>query len=73
MAQNENKKESFNTDSTSTDKSVDTGKGPQGVDKAPGEETSQENVQFTQETQKGKKADRDPADEKDEPLEQQDI
>ena len=47
--------------------------GPQGIDKAPGEETAQDNVQFTQETQKGKKVDRDPSQEQDEPLEQQDI
>ena len=47
--------------------------GPQGIDKAPGEEPSQDNVQFTQETQKGKKVDRDPSDEKDEPLDKQDI
>ena len=47
--------------------------GPQGIDKAPGEETSQDNVQFTQQTQKGKKVDRDPAQEQDEPLEDQDV
>jgi hypothetical protein len=49
------------------------GRGPQGIDKAPGEETSQENVQFTQETQKGKKVDRDPSHAEDEPLDGQDI
>lgn len=49
------------------------GRGQQGIDKAPGEETSQENVQFTQETQKGKKVDRDPSQSQDEPLNNQDI
>lgn len=49
------------------------GRGQDGVDKAPGEETSQDNVQFTQETQKGKKVDRDPAEPQDEPLDHQDI
>jgi hypothetical protein len=49
------------------------GHGPQGIDKAPGEEPSQDNVQFTQEALKGKKVDRDPSQEKDEPLDQQDI
>ena len=49
------------------------GHGPQGIDKAPGEETSQDNVQFTQEAFKGKKVDRDPTDPKDEPLENQEL
>lgn len=49
------------------------GRGQQGVDKAPGEETTEDNVQFTQETQKGKKVDRDPSQPQDEPLEGQDI
>lgn len=48
-------------------------RGQQGVDKAPGEEPSQDNVQFTQETQKGKKVDRDPSQREEEPLEGQDI
>ena len=48
-------------------------RGQQGVDKAPGEETNEDNVQFTQETQKGKKVDRDPSQPQDEPLENQDI
>lgn len=47
--------------------------GPQGVDKAPGEEPSQDNVQFSQQALKGKKVDRDPGREKDEPLDSQDI
>jgi hypothetical protein len=46
------------------------GHGPQGVDKAPGEEDSEDNVQFTQETQKGKKVDGDPSQETDKPINQ---
>lgn len=46
------------------------GHGPQGVDKAPGEETSEDNVQFVQQTQKGKKVDGDPSKESDQPIEQ---
>lgn len=46
------------------------GHGPQGVDKAPGEETSEDNVQFTQQTQKGKKVDGDPSQQGDKPDEQ---
>ncbi len=49
------------------------GHGPQGIDKAPGEEPSQDNVQFTQQSQKGKKVDRDPAQEQDEPLDNQEL
>ena len=44
--------------------------GPEGVDKAPGEETSQDVVQFKQETQKGKKVDADPENEDDQPIDQ---
>ncbi|MDO9373969.1 MAG: hypothetical protein Q7T76_06115 [Ferruginibacter sp.] len=44
--------------------------GPDGVDKAPGEETSQDKVQFDQESQKGKKVDGDPEEEADQPIEQ---
>ncbi len=44
--------------------------GPEGVDKAPGEETSQDNVQYKQESQKGKKVDADPGNEKDQPIDQ---
>ncbi len=46
------------------------GDGPQGVDKAPGEETSEDNVQFVQQTQKGKKVDGDPSLDSDKPIEQ---
>ncbi len=45
--------------------------GPQGVDKAPGEETSANPDQFLQETQKGKnKVDGDPSKESDQPIDQ---
>ncbi len=46
------------------------GHGPQGVDKAPGEEDSEDNVQFTQQTQKGKKVDGEPSEETDKPINQ---
>ncbi len=46
------------------------GHGSQGVDKDPGEETSEDNVQFTQQTQKGKKVDGDPSKKSDQPNEQ---
>jgi hypothetical protein len=51
-------------------KNANPGHGPQGVDKAPGEEPSEDNVQFTQETQKGKKVDADPSKESDKPANQ---
>jgi hypothetical protein len=47
--------------------------GQQGVDKAPGEETSEDNVQFTMESQKGKKVDADLEQSKDRPLDKQDL
>lgn len=43
------------------------GKGPDGVDKAPGEETSSDNINFVVESQKGKKVDGDPAKPADQP------
>ena len=46
------------------------GHGPQGIDKAPGEETSQDEVQFTTESQKGKKVDADPEQGSDQPADQ---
>lgn len=46
------------------------GKGPQGIDKAPGEETSQDTEHVTMETQKGKKVDADPSKETDQPIRQ---
>jgi hypothetical protein len=44
--------------------------GPDGVDKAPGEESSDDHVQFIQESQKGKKVDADPSKESDQPIDQ---
>jgi len=49
------------------------GHGPQGIDKAPGEETSQDIVPFTQESQKGKTVDADLEQESDKPAPQQDL
>jgi hypothetical protein len=43
------------------------GHGAQGVDKAPGEETAMDKVNFKEETQQGKKVDGDPAKESDRP------
>jgi hypothetical protein len=51
-------------------KTAYTGHGPEGVDKVPGEETSQDNIQFTQQSQKGKKVDADPTKENDQPIDQ---
>jgi hypothetical protein len=45
--------------------------GMQGIDKEPGEETSNDQVNFTQETQKGKKVDADPSESEDKPAEQE--
>lgn len=53
--------------------SANKGHGPQGVDKAPGEETPQDTVPFTQESQKGKKVDADPEQESDKPASQEDL
>ncbi len=63
---NQQKKETPNT----TNALGTHGQGPQGVDKAPGEETAQDNVQFIQESQKGKKVDADLSQEEDKPIDQ---
>ncbi|TCZ64183.1 hypothetical protein [Flaviaesturariibacter aridisoli] len=56
------------------DKLANRGHGPEGVDKAPGEEPSQDNVQFTQQTQKGKQSvDADPDRQEDRAIDEQDI
>lgn len=47
--------------------------GPQGIDKAPGEEPSGDNVQFSQEALKGKKVDADPEQESDRPASQSSL
>jgi hypothetical protein len=49
------------------------GKGMQGIDKAPGEEPSQDVEQVTWETQKGKKVDADPEKESDKPVDQEEY
>jgi hypothetical protein len=60
-------------DRNSANESANRGHGPQGIDKAPGEETAQDNVPFTQESQKGKKVDADLDQESDKPASQQDL
>ena len=55
------------------DKLAGKGHGPQGIDKAPGEEPSQDNVNFSQEAFKGKKVDADPSKESDRPAGQDDL
>jgi hypothetical protein len=58
--------------STGRNGDADTGKthGPQGIDKAPGEETSQDTENVVAQTQKGKnKVDGDPSKESDQPIE----
>jgi len=47
--------------------------GQQGIDKAPGEEPSQDNVQLIQQSQKGKKVDADLSDKQERPLDKQDV
>lgn len=54
-------------------KTTSTTHGPQGVDKAPGEEEATTPDQFLQETQKGKKVDADLSEESDRPTEQNDF
>lgn len=51
----------------------DNSQGRQGVDKAPGEETPTEPVQFEQEAFKGKKVDADPEQESDKPAGQESL
>ncbi|RYY66821.1 MAG: hypothetical protein EOO12_03095 [Chitinophagaceae bacterium] len=56
------------------DKLADRAHGPQGIDKAPGEEPSQDNVQFTQQTQKGKQSvDADTDRQEDQAIDEQDV
>ena len=46
------------------------GHGAQGIDKAPGEEPAQDDVNFSQEALKGKKVDGDPGQQSDQPARQ---
>lgn len=64
----DNDKQSQNADNSF---SKQTTHGPEGVDKAPGEETPAAPDQFLQETQKGKKVDADLSNESDRPVKQE--
>lgn len=67
----QDKREQFKTDTDKKETPVaNHGHGPQGVDKAPGEEEAEDTVQFKKETQMGKKVDGDPTQESDKPAEQ---
>jgi hypothetical protein len=62
------------TDKNSPEKMANKGRGMQGIDKAPAEETAQSTEQFITQTQKGKnKVDGDPSKESDQPLDRQNI
>jgi len=61
------------SDRGNANEAANRGHGPQGIDKAPGEETAQDEVPFVQESQKGKKVDADPTQESDQPASQQDL
>ena len=64
MATNKNDKENWqDQEETKPGK----GNGPQGIDKAPGEETSTSTSDETRESQKGKKVDGDPSQVPDQP------
>lgn len=52
------------------DSAANKGHSGQGIDKAPGEETAQDNVNFSQEAFKGKKVDADLDQEQDKPASQ---
>lgn len=69
----ERNSESRNRQEGSVNSPDQRGHGPQGIDKAPGEEASQDNVQFQQESQKGKKVDADLTQPQDRPLKDQDL
>jgi hypothetical protein len=59
-----NQPEKFNTDSQSEgayNEMANKGRGMQGIDKAPGEETAQSTNNITEISQKGKKVDADPS------------
>lgn len=69
MQDKNNPGEDFNVGASSANK----GQGSESIDKPLGEESSRENARFAQETQKGKKVDRDPSHPEEEPLDNQDI
>lgn len=53
-----------------SEQATNPGHGAQGIDKAPGEETPQDEVNFSTEAFKGKKVDADPSEETDKPASQ---
>ena len=59
--------------SAQNDRLTGKGHGAQGIDKAPGEEPAQDNVNFSQDAFKGKKVDGDPSKESDRPAEQEGV
>ena len=61
------------TEQTNTTSYTGPSHGPQGVDKAPGEEIPEDTVQFKKVTQKGKKVDADPSLESDQPADQSSL
>jgi hypothetical protein len=71
--QERNQQSSSSQPSAGENEMANRGHGAQGIDKAPGEETSQDNVQFSQEAFKGKKVDRVPGEESDEPADQSSL
>ena len=67
-------KDDRNTENNRPADMANKGRGMQGIDKAPGEETAQSAEQFISETQKGKnKVDGDLSMESDRPLDKQEI
>lgn len=73
MQDHKNQSEDFNTDSSSTggnNNMANSGRGPQGIDKAPGEETAQGTENVKSETQTGKKVDRDFTKDSEDPIKQ---
>lgn len=67
---NDQKQQGTDRNSSTPADATSKGHGQQGIDKAPGEEPNKDNVQFQQETQKGKKVDGDPTEESGTPADQ---
>lgn len=61
------------SDRNNANEAANRGHGPQGIDKAPGEETPQDIVPFTQESQKGKSDIHPPNESDNEPATQEDL
>lgn len=59
-----------NRQNENANEAANRGHGAQGIDKAPGEEPAQDEVNFSQEAFKGKKVDGDPEKEEDKPAQQ---